>query len=159
MESISAPLVREEFESWVFSPMDAWPTPEDYATIIRDGVHEHCSRYPVGSCAGQQQLSNPCQTLCLLFMLVALVCLCTLPVERLGAGKCKAETLTCMLVLSGLPRVARLWTDYFLHYNFSVWLTPTTPVPATAIDNTEPWTEVRLRAPDLERVNYWTRTD
>ena len=36
----------------------------------------------------------------------------------------------------------RLWEDYFTHYNFSVWVTPTTPVPATAIDNTEPWTEV-----------------
>ena len=51
----------------------------------------------------------------------------------------------CALCTS-LPRVQRLWTDYFLHYNFSTWLTPTTPLPATAIDNTEPWTEVCLLA-------------
>ena len=37
MESVSAPLVREEFESWVYAPMDSWPTPEDYATIVREG--------------------------------------------------------------------------------------------------------------------------
>ena len=30
--------MREEFESWVYQPMDAWPTPEDYATIVREGV-------------------------------------------------------------------------------------------------------------------------
>lgn len=45
---------------------------------------------------------------------------------------------------AGLPRVARLWTDYFLHYGFDIWVTPTTPAPATPINETEPWSLVRM---------------
>lgn len=37
VENITAPLVRAEFEKWVYKPMDAWPTPEDYIRIQREG--------------------------------------------------------------------------------------------------------------------------
>ena len=43
VENITAPLVREEFEQWVYKPMDAWPTPEDYIRIQREGAASPCT--------------------------------------------------------------------------------------------------------------------
>ena len=65
---------------------------------------------------------------------IALALLCQMPQGHascalLSAGPC-----------AGLPRVQRLWRDIFDHFVFDVWLTPTTPVPATLINETEPYT-------------------
>ena len=45
-----------------------------------------------------------------------------------------------LAAVAGLPRVQRLWTDIFDHFAFDVWVTPTTPVPTTLINETEPYT-------------------